>query len=149
MPIGSDREMDAAVLDRDDHPVALIQVKSRPLGDEWTRLLRGDRQRISETYPDAAYLLAIDPERIHLYRLTEKVLADPVLQLDTPRILGHYDPDFSRERIFEEYLLTLVEAWLRDLAYHWKTPNPPGSEELNAAGFLGKVEGGTTWRPGD
>jgi hypothetical protein len=72
-----------------------------------------------------------------------------VVYLDTPKVLSHYDPDFAGKRIFEFYLLTLVEAWLRDLAYHWKSPNPPGSEELQAAGFLGRVEGGTTQRPGD
>jgi hypothetical protein len=59
-----------------------------------------------------------------------------------------YDPEFPRERVFESYLLTLVEAWLRDLAYHWKSENPPGSEELGRAGLLEKLEGGTTQRLG-
>jgi hypothetical protein len=49
---------------------------------------------------------------------------------------------------FESYLLTLVEAWLRDLAYHWKSEDPPGSEELGRAGLLEKLEGGTTQRLG-
>jgi len=45
--------------------------------------------------------------------------------------------------VFESYLLTLVEAWLRDLAYHWKSEDPPGSEELGKAGLIEKLEGGT------
>jgi hypothetical protein len=149
MLIGKDHGIDAAVLDREDHAVALVQVKSRPLGDEWTRLLRSDKRRISESFPNAAFLLAIDPKYIHLYRLTEKEVTDPVVHLDTAKVLGHYDPDFSKERIFENYLITLVEAWLRDLAYHWKSPSPPGSNELKAAGLLSKVEGGTTRPLGD
>jgi hypothetical protein len=50
--------------------------------------------------------------------------------------------------VFESYLLTLVEAWLRDLSYHWKSENPPGSEELRSAGLLKRLEGGTTQRLG-
>src|SRR5262249_7644532 len=100
-------------------------------------------------FPAAAFLLAIDPKCIHLYRLDEKELADPVVHLKTSEVLSHYDPDFDKERIFEKYLITLVEAWLRDLAYHWKSEKPPGSEELQKAGFLGKVEGGTTRPPGE
>ena len=147
MPLAKDRGFDAAVFDRENLPVALIQVKARPLGKEWTPLLRSELKR--RPFPPADFLLAIDPDCIHLYRLSEKELSDPVVHLDTPKVLSHYDPDFTGERIFEHYLLTLVEAWLRDLAYHWKSPNPPGSEELKAAGFLGRVEGGTTQSPGD
>jgi hypothetical protein len=146
MTLAKDRGFDAAVFDRDKLPGALIQVKARPLGQEWTPLLRSELKR--RPSPPADFLLAIDPVCIHLYWLTEKELSDPVVHLDTAKILSHYDSDFGRKRIFEHYLLTLVEAWLRDLAYHWKSPNPPGSEELKAAGFLGRVEGGTTQRPG-
>ncbi len=147
MPLAKDRGFDAAVFDRENLPVALIQVKARPLGKEWTSLLRSELKR--KPPPHADFLLAVDPACIHLYRLTEKELSDPVVHLDTPKVLSHYDPDFTGKRIFEFYLLTLVEAWLRDLAYHWKSPNPPGSEELKAAGFLGRVEGGTTQLPGE
>lgn len=147
MPLAKDRRFDAAVFDREKLPVALIQVKAQPLGKEWAPLLRSELKRTP--FPPADFLLAIDPVCIHLYQLTEKELSDPVVQLDTPTVLSHYDPNFTGKRIFEFYLLTLVEAWLRDLAYHWKSPNPPGSEELKAAGFLGRVEGGTTQPPGE
>ena len=75
-------------------------------------------------------------------------LGEPIVQLDTRQVLQHYDTDFPRRRVFEFYLLTLVEAWLRDLAYHWKSENPPGSEELGRTGLLEKLEGGTTQRLG-
>ncbi len=42
------------------------------------------------------------------------------------------------------YLETLVEAWLRDLAYHWKSETPPESEKLAEIGLLQRLEGGTT-----
>ena len=142
MSIAKDYGFDATVFDRENLPVALIQVKERPLGKDWTHRLESELKLRSLPLTD--FLLAIDPVRIHLYRVKTRDLSDPVVHLDTPKVLSHYDPDFNGKRIFEHYLLTLVEAWLRDLAYHWKSPNPPGSEELNAAGFLGRVEGGTT-----
>jgi hypothetical protein len=64
------------------------------------------------------------------------------------RALPPDEPDFPIKRVFESYLLTLVEAWLRDLAYHWNSEDPPGSEELGRAGLLEKLEGGTTQRLG-
>ena len=41
-------------------------------------------------------------------------------------------------------LETLVEAWLRDLAYHWNSPEPPGETALAEVGLLERLEGGTT-----
>ncbi len=142
MPLAKDSGFDAVVLDRDNLPVALVEVKARPPGNDWTVFLHSALSR--NPFPSAEFLLAIDLVYIHLYRLTEKELSGPVVRLDTPKVLSHYDPDFTGKRIFGQYLLTLVEAWLRDLAYHWKSLNPPGSEELKAAGILGRIEGGTT-----
>ena len=95
-----------------------------------------------------AFVLAIDPNSIQLYRPEGESLGEPIARLDTRQVLQHYDPEFSRKRVFESYLLTLVEAWLRDLAYHWKTEYPPGSAELGRTGLLEKLEGGTTQRLG-
>lgn len=145
MRLAIDHGFDAVVTDRDELPVALIQVKGRPLGKDWMPLLRSELAQ--RPFPAADFLLAIDPVSIHLHTLTDKELSEPVLRLDTPQVLSHYDPDFAGKRIFEFYLLTLVEAWLDDLAYHWKSPVPPGSDELKATGFLSRVEGGTTQRP--
>ena len=27
--------------------------------------------------------------------------------------------------LFEYYLITLIQAWIKDLAYHWKIQKPP------------------------
>lgn len=147
MPLAMEHGFDAAVFDREQLPVALIQVKAKPLGKEWTAFLRSELKR--RPFSPAAFLVAVDPVSIYLYRLTDGELSDPVACLDARKIFSHYDPDFAGKRIFEQYLLTLGEAWLRDLAYHWKSPIPPGSDELNAAGFLARVEGGTTQPLGD
>jgi hypothetical protein len=133
MPRTADSGFDAAFIDRENHTVGLVQVKSAPLGDSWASILARQLERYAEPVD---FVLTIDPQFIHAYRSSEDGIEGPVVHLDTPQILQHYDPSFPTRRVFESYLLTLVEAWLRDLAYHWKSENPPGSEELRRAGLL-------------
>ncbi len=144
MPQTADNGFDAAILDKENHAVAFVQVKAHPV-ERWATSLQ--RQLANFTEP-VAFVFTIDPNCIHLYRPARENLGEPIVHLDTRLVLQHYDPEFSRKRVFEFYLLTLVEAWLRDLAYHWKSENPPGSEELGRAGLLEKIEGGTTERLG-
>ncbi len=144
MPRAADNGFDAAVVDRENQPVALIEVKEHPI-EKWATSLPGQLAKFAERVP---FLLTIDPNRISLYRPAGEDLGEPIAHLDTRQVLQHYDPEFSRKRVFEAYLLTLVEAWLRDLAYHWKSENPPGSAELGGTGLLEKLEGGTTQRLG-
>jgi hypothetical protein len=141
MPRTADSGFDAAFVDKENHAVGLVQVKSTPLGDRWASIL----PRQLERYADPVdFVLTIDPQCIYAYRPTEAGIEGPIVHLNTPEILRHYDPSFPTRQVFEPYLLTLAEAWLRDLAYHWKSENPPGSEELRRAGLLEKLEGGTT-----
>ncbi len=145
MPRTADSGFDAAVVDRENHAVALFQVKAQPVGDKWVTILP---RLLSKSAERVDYVLAIDPNLIQVYRWAEGTLTGPIVQLDTAQVLQNYDPDFPKRRVFESYLLTLVEAWLRDLSYHWKSENPPGAEELRGAGLLERLEGGTTQRLG-
>ena len=145
MPRTADSGFDAAVVDGENRTIALIQVKAHPV-ERWATVL--PRQRLAKFAERVDFVLTIDPNRIQLYRPAGESLGEPIVQLDTRQVLQHYDPEFPGKRVFESYLLTLVEAWLRDLAYHWKSEDPPGSEELGRAGLLEKLEGGTTQRLG-
>lgn len=140
MPRTADSGFDAAVVDRENHTVALVEVKAHPV-ERWATILPRQLAKFAER---VAFVLTIDTNCIQLYRSGGESLGEPIVRLDTRQVLQHYDPEFPRERVFESYLLTLVEAWLRDLAYHWKSEDPPGSEELGKAGLLEKLEGGTT-----
>ena len=144
MPRTADNGFDAAVVDRENHAVALVQVKAHPV-EKWPTIPPKQLAKFAER---VAFVLTIDPNFIQLYTPAGENLGEPIVHLDTRQVLQHYDPEFPRKRVFESYLLTLVEAWLRDLAYHWKSENPPGSEELERAGLLDKLEGGTTQRLG-
>ena len=140
MPPAADTGFNAAVVDRENHSIALVQVKAHPV-ESWPTLLQRQLARAAER---VAFVFTVDPNCIQLYRPGGESLGEPIVQLDTRQVLEHYDSGFSRKRVFESYLLTLVEAWLRDLAYHWKSANPPGSEDLAKAGLLEQIEGGTT-----
>jgi hypothetical protein len=143
MPRTANTGFDVAVVDRENRTVALVQVKAHPV-ERWAPILQ--QRQLAKFAEQVAFVLTIDPNRIQLYRPGGESLGEPIVRLDTRQVLQHYDPEFPRKRVFESYLLTLVEAWLRDLAYHWMSVNPPGSEELKRAGLLEKLEGGTTLR---
>ena len=144
MPRTVDNGFDVAVVDKEDNPVALVQVKAHGVERSTTTLSK----QLSQFAERGTFILTIDPNSIYLYKLTGEKLGEPIVHLDTRLVLQDYDPEFSGKRVFESYLLTLVEAWLRDLAYHWKSHNPPGIEELGRVGLVERLEGGTTQRLG-
>ena len=140
----ADSGFDAAVVDNETRTVALVEVKAHPI-ERWEVSLQERLARVTEPIP---FVLAIDLGTISLYRPVREILGQPVVRLDAKQILQHYDPEFPGRRVFDPYLLTLAEAWLRDLAYHWKSDEPPGSAELRGTGLLEMIAGGTTQRLG-
>jgi len=144
MPSRADNGFDAAVVDKENHTIAFVQVKADPV-ERWATVLP---KQLADIAQRVVFVLTIDPNYIYLYRPEGEKLGEPISHLDTRLVLRHYDPEFPKKRVYASYLLTLVEAWLRDLAYHWKSENPPGSEEIGRAGFLEMLEGGTTQRLG-
>ncbi len=77
-------------------------------------------------------------ENINIFKWDGKNL-ETIYTFPTYEVLSEYDSKFSNKRIFEYYLETLVEGWLRDLAYNWKTDNPPKYQELTQIGFVEKL----------
>jgi len=84
------------------------------------------------------YAMTATREEIKIFEWDGKHLKD-ICTFPTHEIMSEYDAEFSNKRIFEYYLETLVEGWLRDLAEHWKTDNPPKSQELKQIGFVEKL----------
>src|SRR5262245_5287864 len=104
MPRTADGGFDAAVVAREKHAVALVQVKAHPV-ERWATILPRQLAKFAER---VAFVLTVDPNRIQLYRLGGESLGEPIVHLDTRQVLQQYDPEFPRERVFESYLLTLV-----------------------------------------
>ena len=90
------------------------------------------------------FVMLADIEDIEIFQGNDADLLEPISSIKTADVLSHYDPEFGKKRIFEPYLKTLVEAWLRDLAYHWKSEKPPASEQLADIGLSQRLAGGTT-----
>ncbi|MBD2345638.1 hypothetical protein [Anabaena subtropica] len=84
------------------------------------------------------YAMTATRKEINIFEWDGKILKD-IYTFPTNEVMSEYDSEFSNKRIFEYYLETLVEGWLRDLAEHWKTDNPPKSQELTQIGFVEKL----------
>ncbi|MBD2205773.1 type I restriction enzyme HsdR N-terminal domain-containing protein [Calothrix sp. FACHB-1219] len=143
---------DIVVLDKDEQIVLLVEVKATKLEgrnakEEAISQLKSYLQNAKNTRFDLAndtFAMLADLGNVDIFKWHGKKFSDSLMSLKTSNILSHYDPEFSNKRILSLYLETLVEAWLRDLAYHWKSETPPASEKLAEIGLLQKLEGGTT-----
>lgn len=90
------------------------------------------------------FAMNVDLEHIQIFTWDGNNLSSPICTLKTGAVLSQYDSSFTEKRIFHPYLTRLIEAWLRDLAYHWKTETPPASAEMAAIELLPLLAGGTT-----
>jgi hypothetical protein len=88
--------------------------------------------------------MVVDLDSMRIFAAEADDPARAVASFKTAEILNAYDPEFAGKRIFHPYLTTLVVAWLRDMAYHWKSARPPGSEQVARIGLLERLEGGMT-----
>jgi hypothetical protein len=133
-------EVDIIADDRSGNPVLVVEVKNHPAGKDTVARLAEFLDRLGPSVP---FAMLVDPDRIHLYRWDGERVS-PLASFDTAPVLRTYDPEYGQKRIFERYMITLVEAWLRDLAYGWKSPNPPAAEQLRPTGLPDRLAGGTT-----
>ena len=146
-------EADIIALDKDDRIVALIEVKINQAKEKAAKQRITDRalkqikhflSKLSEKNVVIPYAMIVNLENIIVFKWNGTVLSEAVLSLKTADILHYYDSKLGDQRIFEPYLTRLIEAWLRDLAYNWKSEIPPASEQIAAIGLLPLLAGGTT-----
>jgi len=146
-------DADIIALDKDDRIVALIEVKINQAKEKAAKQRITDRaleqikhllSKLSEKKVVSPYAMIVNLENIIVFKWDGTVLSEAVLSLKTADILHYYDSKLGGQRIFEPYLTRLIEAWLRDLAYNWKSEIPPASEQIAAIGLLPLLAGGTT-----
>ena len=92
------------------------------------------------------FAMVADREKIRVVDYERGGGAGFACVLGTKDVLTTYDPEFGTKRIFHHYLTSLVEAWLRDHMYHWKSATPPGAQELAKIGLLPCLKDGDTRR---
>jgi hypothetical protein len=142
---------DVIVDDREDRPFMLVEVKALVDSSEF---LREFIEQLNQADPSISFGMLVDLENIHLLkRDSSPGTFVNLVSLKTREILRHYAPDFAgtesryvNSSIFHDYFETLVEGWLRDLAYHWKSTHPPGAKALSATGLIERIENGMTRR---
>jgi len=139
--------IDLAAFDRLGQPVLLVEVKAmtgaRFIALGWWMDLLSDFHSTGLPIP---YWMLVDLEEILIFDGDRIVNPTPLVTLITADILGNYDPNFGRKRVFDDYLRGLVEAWLQDFAFEWKSVTPPAQEQLAAIGLAERLRGGATHR---
>jgi hypothetical protein len=131
--------------DRDGRPVLLVEVKGdTPSDAAVSRFL----DILTETPESIAFGMLVDPKTIRVYRRGERF---PVAEFDAVEILRYYFPEYTGEPapyghrlLFKFHVRTLTGSWLSDLAYRWKTGQPPMLQELEAIGLLSLIDVVTT-----
>ncbi len=138
-------DFDIIAEDSDRHAILVVEVEPKALRPE-------DIDRFVDHFSreNVPYGLLVDPTEIRLVKGepgTEEHLIKSILIAED--VLRFYDPEFSKEQRFvspeirRDYLKSLVEAWLVDLAYHWKSETPPGVEVIASEGLLDRLAAGT------
>ena len=132
---------DIIALDAQDRPVLLIEVKGRPHENIY------DRQQLVDDLRGAGhvlpYAMLVTLEDTRIFRWDGAALSE-LLHLPTADALSFYDPEFREKRIYGDYLTALVETWLRDIAYRWKSEAPPFLDNLAKIGLAERLGNGTT-----
>ena len=141
------RFADIVAQGRDGRMVLIVEVKATELKSREAKqkVISQLKSYLQAANTNIPFAMLVDLEDIEIFQGDDASLsAKPIASLKTMDVLRHYEAEFGTKRIFELYLTALVEAWLRDLAYHWKSEKPPASEQLAAIGLLQQLEGGTT-----
>lgn len=130
------RYFDFVVRDLNGNIVLVGEVKTEATPSAFEQL----RQYL--TLAKSPFGMLIDRQQIQVFRSNDSL--EQVAAFDTADVLRPYEPAFDQKQIYETYLRTLAEAWLRDLAYRWKSEEPPAIQEIEAIGLLERLAGGST-----
>ncbi len=139
---------DFVALDKDGQIVLIAEVKGFPFSFQETRAKNYAILRLVD-YLQAAktvipFAMLVDVDKIQILKWDGNNLSEPIICFNTADVLSHYEPKFRDKKIFSLYLKGLTEAWLRDLAYHWKSAIPPFTKEMSEIDLLQLIENGTT-----
>ncbi len=96
------------------------------------------RQRCAEVRGGARFGILVSPAVIRIFQAGSD---EPVLKLATAEILGSYHPTWHLWQRESRHLMTLVEAWLSDLAWGWRGGEVPGEAQLAALGLVAELRG--------
>jgi hypothetical protein len=139
---------DFVALDKEGQIVLIAEVKGFPFNFQETKAKYYATLRLVD-YLKAAktvvpFAMLVDVYKIQIFKWDGNNLLEPIVCFNTVDVLSYYEPQFSKKRIFSLYLRGLLEAWLRDLAYNWKSAIPPLTKEIAEINLLQLLKDGTT-----
>jgi hypothetical protein len=141
---------DIIVLDQNQQIALLVDITAQEtLKNHENNLSKVSNLYLQNSQENPRFVILANLTKISVFKSINGVFSEPVISLNTGDILSHYDSRFSEKRIFKFYLKTLIESWLRDLAYQWKSKILPGSQELEKIGILSKLKHGETYSQND
>jgi hypothetical protein len=138
---------DIIAQDKTGKTILLVEVKARHLEGSQHRdwFIEKVKLYLQAANMKIPFAMLVDLENIQIFRCDTPDWSESVRYIQTAVVLSHYEPRYEKIRIFHHYLEGLIEAWLSDLAYHWKSKTPPASEQLAEIGLLQQLEEGTTY----
>ncbi|GCL37861.1 MAG: hypothetical protein ACKO9I_03850 [Sphaerospermopsis kisseleviana] len=131
-------DFDPAIVakDKDDQPILMIDVRfSAMYASPELNILK------MEKYQNIPFLMFANSDVIRIFKSPNFA---EVARLDTKKVLGFYSPKSIEGIIYQFTLITLLQSWLRDLDYHWKSENPPYIEEMKEIGLFALLDDITT-----
>jgi hypothetical protein len=138
--LNEEQRADIIVISPQGQPVLVVEVKRRPLDTVAFEQLSAYSRVIKPQF-----VMAVDPQHIRI-ATTSSGIPDwkSGVTLSTPDILRRYTnaPDLRNVERF--YLESLIEGWLRDFSFFWKSEQPPGYLELDRIGLSSRLRGTET-----
>lgn len=139
---------DFVALDKEGQIILIAEVKGNPFDSNREKTKENAILQIIEFLQAEKSLIPfamfVDSDNLLIFRWDGNNLSEPIICFNTADVLSYYEPKFRSKQIFKLYLITLTEAWLRDLAYHWYSEIPPFTKEMTDIGFLQLLKDGTT-----
>jgi hypothetical protein len=132
---------DILARDKNSNPILLADVRTQTIHPQVSTKMIDSLVQANGSIP---FAMLVNPEKISIFKWGRDNWQEPICVFNTVDVLSQYEPEFGKKRIFHTYLTSLVEAWLRDLAYHWHSQHPPFWEEIKSIGLLEKLADGTT-----
>ncbi len=139
--IAKNIDFDPAIVvkDKDDRPMMFVDVRSyRTFSSEDLTIHH------LEDYQQVLFLMFVNLKQIRKQiRIYRSGNYQPITILKIEDILSFYASNYQEyEVIFQHYLVSLVDSWLSDISYDWKSQNHHFETQINEVGLISLLEKG-------
>jgi hypothetical protein len=138
---------DVVALDKDGKIVLIVEAQGFPFDSNPEKTKENSIVQIIDYLEASKYLIPFaifaDLKNILVFQWDGYNLSE-ILSFNTGDVLSYYEPEFNQKQIFNLYLTGLIEAWISDFCYHWKSEIPPASKEIAEIGLSQLLKGGIT-----